>query len=90
MFLSCQHNTGQHSIKTAHKSLKNVAIFISSNKPKLHSQSNLRANNIQGTHANKPHLLSYLPTTKYRETICPAVEYGMRNLVCHNKGRTLN
>jgi len=35
------------------------------------------------------YLLSCLPTTKYRETIFPAVEYGMRNLVCHNKGRTL-
>jgi len=39
---------------------------------------------------HQSYLLSCLPTAKYRKTIFPAVEYGMRNLMCHNKGRTLS
>jgi hypothetical protein len=38
---------------------------------------------------HQSYLLSSLPTIVHRETIFPAVEYGMKNLVCHNKGRTL-
>jgi len=60
MFMSCQRNTGQTQHKTAHKSLKNMAIFISSDKPKLRSRSNLRADNIQGTHANTPFISAFL------------------------------
>jgi hypothetical protein len=90
--MSCQHNAGQTQHKTISYIIKkydNIYIFWNSDKSNVHSQSNVRADDIQGTHANsqQPTHLSYLPTLVHKETIFPAAEYGMRNLVCHNMGR---
>jgi cell fate (sporulation/competence/biofilm development) regulator YmcA (YheA/YmcA/DUF963 family) len=62
--MSCQHNAGQTQHKiVSHIIQKYGKIYIfwnNSDKSNLHSQSNVRADDIHGTHANTPVISTFL------------------------------